>query len=214
VEDRRVIEYLNADNLPEGRSGEVEVKRIVVTESETRMGALRASIKGGWSAIKPGTYTGLYRNGSLWMSDTPDERRDHIGFVYRLNWCQGQSAIINGLGIGVVLNAILRIPTITHVDVVEIDSDVITLVEPFYQELARSQSKSLTVHHADAYLIRWPPKTRWTAAWHDIWKDICTDNLEGISRLHRRYGRRVDWQDSWKRDELKYRQRQERMYAW
>ena len=45
---------------------------------------------------------------------------------------------------------------------------------------------------------------------HDIWDDICLDNLETMATLHRKYGRRCDWQGSWKRDWLKYQQRRER----
>jgi hypothetical protein len=58
----------------------------------------------------------------------------------------------------------------------------------------------LTIHHGDALTYKWPVGTRWTVAWHDIWDTICEDNLPDMNRLHRRFGRRVDWQGSWCRD--------------
>jgi hypothetical protein len=59
----------------------------------------------------------------------------------------------------------------------------------------------LRVIHADA--LKWmPPKVmRWSVVWHDIWDDISVDNLNEMTKLHRRYGRRCDWQGSWCRAE-------------
>jgi hypothetical protein len=37
-------------------------------------------------------------------------------------------------------------------------------------------------------------------AWHDVWANICEDNLPLMARLHRRYGRRVNWQGSWSKE--------------
>jgi hypothetical protein len=34
-------------------------------------------------------------------------------------------------------------------------------------------------------------------AWHDIWNDLCGDNLPLMARLNRRYGRSVEWQGAW-----------------
>jgi hypothetical protein len=31
---------------------------------------------------------------------------------------------------------------------------------------------------------------RYDMVWHDIWDDICSDNLEGMAKLHRKYGDR------------------------
>lgn len=47
--------------------------------------------------------------------------------------------------------------------------------------------------------IKWPTGTYWDVAWYDIWPEITSDNLEGMKRLHRSYGRRVGWQGSWAR---------------
>lgn len=43
-----------------------------------------------------------------------------------------------------------------------------------------------------------------------IWPEIVTTNLPEMTRLHRKYGRRVGWQGSWCREQLQYYARQER----
>jgi hypothetical protein len=50
--------------------------------------------------------------------------------------------------------------------------------------------------------------------WHDIWLDLCTDNLEGMGKLHRKYGRRTDWQGSWEKDRLLSHRRREKARGW
>lgn len=214
AQSRHITDYLNARDLPDGESGRVSIRRIVVTEEEARWGILRGGFSGGISHIRPGTYTGLYRGDALWMSDTPDEQRDHMGAVMKAVRLGAESALVNGLGIGMVLNALLHVPTMRRVDVVEIDPDVVALVEPHYQRIAAERGVELVVHTDDAYTITWPKEARWDIAWHDIWQDATTDNLAEMGTLHRRYGRRVRWQGSWKREYLQYLQRRDRRAGW
>lgn len=86
---------------------------------------------------------------------------------------------------------------VDHVTVIEKSPDVIALVAPHY--LAR-YGERLTVVEAD--ILEWKPAKgeRWNAAWYDIWNDLCADNLENMKTLHRRFGKKVDWQGSWGRE--------------
>ena len=100
----------------------------------------------------------------------------------------------------------------SHVDVVESDKRVISLVGPYY-----TIDERVTIHHADAFeqSKTWPKDTRWNLAWHDIWADLCEDNLQEMFKLHRSYGRRVDWQGSWgKEDLIRQRIRERRERGW
>jgi hypothetical protein len=67
----------------------------------------------------------------------------------------------------------------------------------------------LTVICASAYDWQPPKGVRYNAVWHDIWDNLCTDNLVEMARLHRKYARRCDWQGSWGKEILRYRKRQE-----
>ena len=86
---------------------------------------------------------------------------------------------------------------VEEVTVIEISPEVIKLVGT---TLLKLYSKKLIIIQADA--LTWdPPKgVRYNAVWHDIWPTICADNWESMKRLHRRYGRKCDWQDSWQRE--------------
>src|SRR6266487_2122283 len=181
--------------VPEGRSGPWRVERFTVPEMDVK--ALQYALHG--RPVDPGTYTRLIRDGDHdpMMSDTPMEVRDHLAAIYEIRQ-RGGRVLVNGLGLGVILQAALSCPNVTHVDVVEIDRDIIDLVWPTYAADPRAH-----IHHADAYTISWPKGMRWNVAWHDIWPTLTTDNFPLMTKLHRKYGRRVDWQESWGRDWLK-----------
>lgn len=156
---------------------------------------VRSAMKGR-GYIPEGEYTSLTCKGrGIVMSDTPDEMRDH----YHAFWKAKGHVLINGLGLGMVLGAILRKPEVEHVTVIEIDPDVIDLVGPHYA------CGRLTIINVDAFEYVPPKGARFGAAWHDIWDDYCADNLPEMTRLKRRYGRRADWQGCWSESHFRRR---------
>lgn len=168
-------------NLPVGAVGDVSIRKVTAGFSQ--------DIFRG-RGTTPGEYTVLYRGEELWMSDTEPEWRDHTEAYYQMRR-RGGRVLINGLGLGMIVKAALELDNVEHIDIVEIDADVIALVGPHYDD------PRVTIHHGDAYTMTWPVGTRWSVAWHDIWVDMSEDNLPEMTKLHRSYGRRVDWQDSW-----------------
>jgi len=184
-------------DVPEGVSGDWEVAKFIVAENDAR--GISYALHG--RPVPPGTYTRLMKKGA-WdpmMSDTPAEIRDHLEFIYR---AKGR-CLLNGLGLGVVLKAISAKPEVTHVDVIEIEQDVINLVWPTYNDGDR-----VTLYHADAFTIQWPKHTHWDCAWHDIWPSLCTDNLPEIAQLKHKYARKVKYQKAWAEELLRdYRRR-------
>lgn len=187
-------------DLPEIDQDGVKVVKFEIDEAQSRFAGLRAAIGFGRGAIRPGTYTKVLIDGKLWMSDTPDEKRDHSQVFYEAQR-RGGRVLINGLGAGMVLGAMLKLNDVEHIDVVENDERIIRLIGPHYAD------PRVTIHHDDAYDIQWPVGTRWNVVWHDIWLDLTSDNLEGMHKLHRKYGRRADWQASWGREFLEYQNR-------
>lgn len=178
---------IEAVQIPEGKRGPWSVQRFSVSEREAKMSQLQA-IMHGRGYVPPGTYTQLlHERRGIVMSDTPDEMRDHRGFVYQ---AKGQ-VLINGLGLGMALAAILKKPEVKGVTVIEIDPDVIALVGPAFV------GDRVAIINADAFLFQPPKGERYNVAWHDIWDDICGDNLAQMTTLKRKYGRRVDWQGCW-----------------
>jgi len=191
-------------DVPEGTAGNYAIERYEVFEEDAKFSEVRAviSFSERGRAVPAGTYTRLVRKGGIYrrtvvMSDTPSEIRDHR---LAIRVARGD-VLLNGLGLGVMARACLMKPEVEHVTVVELAREVIMLVEPWLAEIARKANTRLTIIHANA--LEWqPPKNkRWDAVWHDIWDDICADNLPDMHKLHRRFGRRCDWQGSWCRAE-------------
>lgn len=173
-------------SVPEGTKGPWTIKRFTV-DAEPSIANLRLAMDG--RGVAPGTYTKLvHAQRGIVMSDTTAEKRDHIGFVRA---ARGH-VLINGLGIGMCLAAVLAKDTVTQVTVVEIDADVIALVADHYATDPR-----VGIVHSSAFDYQPPKGVRYGAVWHDIWDSICADNLPEMTRLHRKYGRRADWQGSW-----------------
>jgi len=190
-------------DVPEGQSGSYRIERFEVTDEDAKRERFRSIIAFGARRISvpPGQYTRLINTATfdrLVMSDTPAEIGDHLGAINR---AKGQ-VLINGLGLGLVVQAVLQKPEVEHVTVIEISPDVIALVGDHYQERFGDR---LEIIEADALAWQPPKGMRYDVVWHDIWDNICSDNLPEMHKLHRKYGRRADWQGSWCRAECEWR---------
>jgi hypothetical protein len=168
--------------IPEAQRGAWRIERFKVD----KFGALRYSLKGRGIPVGE-EFTRLMRDDVLVMSDTPAEMDDHYLAVSKAYG----SCLINGLGIGMVLKAVLKKPEVTDVTVVELSCEVLDMVAPHYQD------QRVTFVQADALTYKPPPDKRYQMVWHDIWDNICSDNLPQMHTLHRKYARRADWQGSW-----------------
>lgn len=185
VEEWRVMDNIPNVNIPAAQSNQWRVETFDVPKSD--WGAFIY----GHRTPKPGTYTRLMRGSIVVMSDTDAEKRDHSFAVHKANG----HCLINGLGLGMVLGACLLKNSVTKVTVVEISADVINLVAHHYAD-ARVE-----IIQSDALLYKPPKGVRYGMVWHDIWDNICADNLPQMHALHRKYGKRCDWQGSWARQE-------------
>lgn len=202
-------------DIPEGTEGSYTVEKFTVSEPEASFENTRAmfSFGCGGANIRPGTYTRLLRGNKssircvTVMSDTPDEIRDHLGPIMNAKG----TVLIAGLGIGMVAAACLNKPEVDKVTVIELCPEVIHLVG---DHLKGIHGDRLEIIQAD--IMQWkPPKgARYDVAWFDIWDDICTDNLEQMATLNRRFARRTDWKGCWKEEELKYHKQRERRMGW
>lgn len=175
-------------DVPDGVSGEWRVETFTVQKDE--VGQSLSLMKYG-RGVPGGTYKRLKRGGVVVMSNTPDEIRDFSRFVGRAS---GQ-VLVNGLGLGVLLKALLDKSVVDRVKVIEKSSDVIALVAPTYRNDPRVE-----IIHADCFEYMPPKGEMFEAVWHDIWDDICAANLPEMHRLHRKYGKRTSWQASWCRE--------------
>lgn len=173
--------------LTEGSSGNWRIEKF---EVDSHVEAIRARMHG--RPIGPGVYTRLMRKDQLVMSDTPAEMRDLEPILWRARKTPKARVIVNGLGLGLVAQALVEMENVIRVDVVEVSSDVIKLVGPQFK------GTKVVIHRDSAFAIEWARGVKWDLAWHDIWNNIPNeDNLPEITRLKRKYGRRVGWQGVW-----------------
>lgn len=189
--------------LLEDRVNDVSIEHFEVEAASTESFRLLKQGRG----CPPGRYTRLVSKDTLWMSDTRAEIDDHTDALWQMHY-RGGRVLINGLGLGMVIKGALALPNVEHVDVVETNPDIIELVGHYYE------SERCTIHHADAFDIQWPTGTRWSVAWHDIWPEICEDNLPEYTKLKRKYGRRVDWQGCWAEETIRAEMRRTRNAWW
>lgn len=170
--------------LEDGKSGEWCVETFTVPKDDLSQ---KISLFKTGRAVPEGTYKRLKRNGIVVMSNTPDEIRDFKNFTYKAKG----SVLINGLGLGCVIKVLLDKPEVVKITVIEKSEDVIKLVAPYFKD------SRLNIINADAFEYKPPKGEFFNFVWHDIWDDICEDNLSEMKILHRKYGRKSEWQDSW-----------------
>jgi hypothetical protein len=181
-------------DVPEGKSGDWEIKKFTVTDKDVSLFNTRCMFSPGMGSrtMIAGDYTKLTRNGQTIMSDTRAEISDHFSFLFK---AKGH-VLINGLGLGWIVEALLRKKEVKTIVVIEKSKDVIDLVKQHYYDKC-PKNKSLIIVHADAFEYKPQKGQRFDAVWHDIWDSICGDNIEDMKKLHRKYGRKTDWQGSW-----------------
>jgi hypothetical protein len=144
---------------------------------------LRVLYGGGWTPV---------------MTDSPAEYEDHADLFEH---ARGR-VLLHGLGLGCALSAVLSDPAVEHVDVVDANADVISIIGPYYR------GYPVAFHHASCVDKVWPDGTRWNYVWHDIWTHVTEDNLEDATAEHGiSYGRlavlfagRADRQGAWALD--------------
>lgn len=192
-------------DLPEAQLGGFCIERTTVKDDgHTLLENLR-SLRDGMPerVVPPGQYTRLvYRpkakeakaggRGRLLMSDTPFEAWSNRP---ALQAAEGHM-LINGLGLGFLLKAILRKPGVARVTVIEKERDVIELVGSHYRD------DRLEIIHADAFEYQPPKGIRYNLVWHDIWDEVSVTNLAEIKQLKLKYGRRCAWQGAWAQREI------------
>jgi hypothetical protein len=172
--------------IPNGEKGPWRIEEFEVEVDISLMRMMRDG-----RGTPPGKYKRLmHKTRGVIMSDTDAE----LGDLRRLFSRAYGRVLIHGLGLGVAVAGCLQIDNVTKVDVVEIDGDVIDLVGSHIKD------ERLTIHHDDATKRKWPKDAFWNVVWHDIWDNICGDNLAEMRRLERKFKPKCAWQHCWAKE--------------
>ncbi|MEL7281331.1 MAG: hypothetical protein AAGK79_13305 [Pseudomonadota bacterium] len=121
------------------------------------------------------------------MDDSDQELSRHFDAVRHATG----SVLKTGLGFGCFVRMCLTKPDVEHIDVVEINGQII---DHFGAEFA--DDPRVTIHHADAFEFD-PTGRSWNFGWHDIY----TDGNEGLASAHirliKRYLNHCKKQGAW-----------------
>lgn len=165
----------------------------IVHDSPDEFTRMRAAMDG--QPLRAETYTRLFIDDNLWMTDAEFECWTSEDFVRKAFG----DVLIAGLGLGLVLQPLLESKVVESVTVLELSTDVITLIGPLYE------CSKLTIIHADARTWE-PPKKAYHFVYFDIWADVPNaDTVKDICTLRRRYrsslkkhGRTLAWCENYK----------------
>lgn len=144
------------------------------------------------------SYTLLYRltagtmhrpPGDVVMEDSLYELERHLPI-----WLAARGRVlITGLGLGCVVRGLLASPRVEHIDVVEIDADILRIVGAEFGGNPR-----VALHHGDAMTYDFEPGARWDCAWHDLYVDDSAYDLHvAHAKLLHDYRERAGQQGAW-----------------
>lgn len=193
---------LGTSTVPCGRKGKWQISEFTLSREDVMLANLRHLRDGnGYLVCPPGRYKRLtHDDRGVVMSNTPMEIATNKDAYEQATG----RVLINGLGMGMLLEAILSKPDVTYVRVIEIDADVIALVGPHFANNPRVE-----IVHADALTYKPAKGEVFDYAWHDIWDSISSDNLPEMATLGRRYNKRVSTsgQGFWARKQIRQQER-------
>lgn len=204
-------------DVPEYHHDGVDIEQFVITEDQAWLDQLRtaANPQRPDRSIQVGTYTRLSVDGILWMTDTPAEIRDLLEVDDAMGRANGGSMLIVGLGLGVVLNRAIVGHGMQWIDVVEREQRVIDAVGPYYQALAELNGITLNIYCEDIHRLRVPTSRRWDVGFFDIWADIDSDDMPEVTRLRKRFSKRLGTFIAWAQsDRIGQRQRIKNKTGW
>lgn len=178
--------------VPDAVLNDWEISSFTVDEDGAKIHNIREIVRGTNRLIEPGEYKRLSWKGSMVMSNTPAEIKDHLPFIVSATG----NVLITGLGLGMVAKALHEKEDVESITIVEKNSDVIKLVAPTYESY-----KKIKIIECDAFEFK--SKEVFDFCWHDIWYTICFDNVKEMMRLKKSYSSFCKVQDFWCIDESK-----------
>lgn len=172
------------------------IEEFSVSESEAKYHNFGMALNGvDELKITAGSYIRLIRKSDdcVVMSNTPMECASNLVAYENAHG----SVLIAGLGMGMILEAILSKPDVSKVRIIEIDKDIIDYVGSFFKEDHRVE---IIQGDVASYF---PNQDEWyDYIWIDIWDYICAGNLEAFEELNYRFHKHCNKMNMWSMDLL------------
>lgn len=192
---QNTFEYGNTRVKP-SKFGNWVIEEFIVSETDVERFNMRQAFQGNYSEmIKAGTYLRLKQlsTGYVVMSNTPMELNSNRIAYEKANG----SVFIAGLGMGMILEAMLSKPEVTKIRIVEVDKAIINYVGSFFKEDPR-----IEIIHGDISEYEPSEDEHYDYVWIDIWDDINERNIEQIADLNERFKDHCTLMNLWSMDLL------------
>ena len=146
----------------------------------------------GWptyTMLRKHTVASLNRDlGEVVMEDSRRELMQHLPICFEASG----SVLVTGLGLGCVVRGLLANRSVTHIDVVEQDKDIIAHVRDTveggcFKAWRTAGVPTLTIHHREAMeFAQCAVRDRrcWDYAWHDLFVDADSETEDCLSLVH------------------------------
>jgi spermidine synthase len=175
--------------LPLGEFGLWKLARVNFTD-DTAFGAASIMFNGWPSYHVLGRMTEAKMHlewGDIVMLDNRPELVKHLPILMNA----AGRVLVSGLGLGCVVRGLLSRKQVEHVDVIEIDRQILDRIGPEF-----SGNDRVTLHHADA--LQFPLNgQRWDWAWHDLYDEhraLQILHADLIMRFHHHVRHQGAWQ--------------------
>lgn len=184
----RAIDFIKAARVPETLKpqefGLWSIKRVEYDPILAHLVGFRTQ-----TVLRRMTQATMHIGGAIVMEDSRIELARHLPI-----WLKASGRVlVTGLGLGCVVRGLLANRSVVHIDVVEIDKDIIRVVGPEF-----SWNQRVSIHHGDALTVELSGK--WDFAWHDLWMDAdeASDALQvAHGNLIKRFMPRAGLQGAW-----------------
>jgi len=199
--------------LPEGQVGETSLSHFEVSEADVKFAEMRVMVTGcADEYVFPGQYVRLQSGGKVWMTDTHFERRTNFDFLLKAERAGGD-ILVAGLGLGMIVLPVAKLQQVKSITVIEKNPDVVELVQPALMQANKHVKKKLSITVADIFEWQLERGAKWDVIYFDIWPDSNVDNLDEISKLKKKFARRLNkdnpraWMGAWQEAHFRYLRR-------
>lgn len=176
--------------------GDWKITEFTVSDADAKRFNLRQAFQGKpQEMIAAGTFVRLEQlsTGFVVMSNTPMEMNSNRVAFKNANG----KVLVAGLGMGMILDAMLTKPEVTHIRVLEIDKDIIDYVGSFY-----SNDDRVEIIHQDIRTYIPASDEYYDYIWLDIWDDIDQRNIDEFIELNELFSKHCKKMNLWSMDLL------------
>lgn len=181
--------------VPDGKYGKWVIDSFTVKDNLSLFMQNARYVRDGFPefVVRSGDYRRLLlidktmpQGGCIVMSNTPMEL---MTCRVSVDKAKGR-VLVGGLGMGIVLEAMLRKPEVEQIVVVERDAQLLRLVGKHYR-------KEPKIKLVQCDLFEYEPDGKFDFGWYDIWNDVSDGNLDSMSKLKAKFKSRVKSQACW-----------------